>query len=307
MYAQAWLEWILRKEGVTVEGELAGELEFVTRATDSLLRAHGPAGPFLALTELQLRHDPKMPERLAAYAALARQKYQRPVYVTVVYLLPPPANTTPGEAFHEEFMGQVTHRDFQVIILSELDAREALARGNPALLPFVPLMRGGGTKEMVVACAERIRQKPEAQELEAILAAFASYVLDTKLIKQLLRWDMTIMRESPLIQELYTLAFEEGEQKGRQEGEQTGLKKGEQTGLMKGERQATLKNLRQVLTIRFDAPPPDFERRLEPLDLPTLGQLITAALTLSTLAEFEQQLSVLAPADSTAHPPLGII
>jgi predicted transposase/invertase (TIGR01784 family) len=73
-----------------------------------------------------------------------------------------------------------------------------------------------------------------------------------------------------------------------EQGKQLGLAEGEQLGLKKGKRQTTLKNLRQILTIRFDAPPPDFERRLEPLGLPALEQLITAGLTLPTLAEFEQ-------------------
>jgi predicted transposase YdaD len=165
----------------------------------------------------------------------------------------------------------------------ELAATEALALNNPALLPFVPLMQGGATKEMVMACAERIRREPEALELETILAVFASYVLDTNLIKQLLRWEMTIFKESPIIQELlfqeHKLGFEEGRQEGRQEGEG------------QGERKATLKDLRQILTIRFDVPPPDFEKRLEPLGLPALRQLITAALTLETLPEFEQRVA----------------
>jgi predicted transposase/invertase (TIGR01784 family) len=92
--------------------------------------------------------------------------------------------------------------------------------------------------------------------------------------------------------------LQQGLQQGRQEGEQIGLKKGEQTGLKKGARQTTLKNLRQILTIRFDAPPPDFERRLEPLDLPTLEQLITAGLTLPTMAEFEQAVAKLGSAEN---------
>jgi predicted transposase/invertase (TIGR01784 family) len=89
--------------------------------------------------------------------------------------------------------------------------------------------------------------------------------------------------------------LQQGEQlgfkKGRQEGKQIGLKKGLQQGLQKGERQAKLKALRQILTIRFEAPPPDFERRLEPLDLPVLEELLTASLTLPTWAEFEQQVA----------------
>lgn len=58
--------------------------------------------------------------------------------MTVVYLLPPPAGTTLEGAFHKEFMGQVTHQDFQVIALWELEAAEALTRNNPALLHTLP-------------------------------------------------------------------------------------------------------------------------------------------------------------------------
>lgn len=85
---------------------------------------------------------------------------------------------------------------------------------------------------------------------------------------------------------------QEGRQKGEQRGLEKGLKKGRQEGRQEGERNATLKALRQILTVRFDTPPSDFERRLERLGLPALGQLTTAALTLPTWAEFEQSVTV---------------
>jgi predicted transposase/invertase (TIGR01784 family) len=94
---------------------------------------------------------------------------------------------------------------------------------------------------------------------------------------------------------------EQGKELGLKEGEQIGLKKGldqgEQLGLKRGRRTTLIKNLRQILTIRFDAPPPDFERRLERLDLPVLEELITTALTLPTLAEFEQAVAAHEPAN----------
>jgi hypothetical protein len=46
-----------------------------------------------------------MPRRLATYAALARQKYNQDIYVTVVYFMPPPANVTIDKSYHREFMG----------------------------------------------------------------------------------------------------------------------------------------------------------------------------------------------------------
>ena len=110
-----------------------------------------------------------MPKRLMAYAALAREKYDLKVFVTVVYFRPAPKDEIVATCCHEEFMGQTAHQDFQVISLWELDAQNALAFNNPAVLPFVPLMRGGNTVEMVQTCAERIRQEEHAEELEKIL------------------------------------------------------------------------------------------------------------------------------------------
>jgi predicted transposase YdaD len=201
---------------------------------------------------------------------LARRKYKQPVFITVVYLFPPPVEVLLETAFHQEFMGQMAHQDFQVIALWELEAEQMLAYDNPALLPFVPLMHGGNTIEIVRRCAERIRQEPKALELETILSLFAGYVLDTELIKQILRWEMDIIKDSPIIQELLT-----------QE---------RQLGFEEGERKATLKGLHQILTIRFDVALREFDERFEQLDLKPLEQLNEVALMVQTLAEFENAL-----------------
>jgi predicted transposase/invertase (TIGR01784 family) len=97
------------------------------------------------------------------------------------------------------------------------------------------------------------------------------------------------------------LGLKEGLKEGLEQGELLGLKKGRQEGRLEGERRAKLKDLRQILTIRFDAPPPDFECRLEPLDLPALEQMITASLTLPSWPEFEQAVA----GALAAHEPLA--
>jgi predicted transposase YdaD len=43
-----------------------------------------------------------------------------------------------------------------------------------------------------------------------LLGFFASFVLDTELVSQIMRWDMTVLRESPWYQEI----LQEGEQRG---------------------------------------------------------------------------------------------
>jgi hypothetical protein len=271
IYNRAWVEWILQQQHIEVEAELSGEFQFIARATDSLLQVIGIDGQFLVLTELQFRYDAEMPDRLIAYAALARRKYKLDVFVTVVYLFPPTAGVMLSSTFHREFMGQVAHQDFQVIALWELEAEQMLAYDNPALLPFVPLMRGGNTEQIVRKCAERIRREPGALELETILSVFAGYVFDTELIKQILRWEMEIVKESPIIQEL--------------------LIQERQLGFEEGKREATLNALRQTLTVRFEVGIEEFDEYLEPLDLQSLEQLNQTALRVQTLAEFERALA----------------
>ena len=288
IYGQAWAEWVLQQEQIEVEAELSGEFQFIARVTDSLLQVNSQAGRFLALTELQFRYDEEMPDRMTAYAALARRKYKQEVYVTVVYFMPPPKNKSIVETYHREFMGQQAHQDFQVIKLWELEAEQVLAFDNPALLPFVPLMQGGDTESIVRKCAERIRQEPEAMELEAILAVFAGYVLEVEIIKQILRWEMQVVQESPIIQELQQEWIEKGREEGRKEGE----------------RKATLEALHQALAIRFDVVLGEFDERFEQLDSKSLKQLNEVALTVQTLAEFENALADMPPKlETTAHLP----
>lgn len=90
---------------------------------------------------------------------------------------------------------------------------------------------------------------------------------------------MTIVKESPIIQELLM------------QERQLGFAEGEEKGLEKGERKATLKGLHQILTIRFEVALGDFDERFEPLELKSLEQLNEIALTVKTLVEFEEALT----------------
>jgi predicted transposase YdaD len=54
-----------------------------------------------------------------------------------------------------------------------------------------------------------------------LLGFFASFVLDTELVRQIMRWDMTVLRESPWYQEILQEGWQSAKQEGRQEGEQS--------------------------------------------------------------------------------------
>jgi len=53
-------------------------------------------------------------------------------------------------------------------------------------------------------CATLIRQQPTyALEMESILSVFAGYVMDSELIKRILRWEMLeLIQESPLVKDM---------------------------------------------------------------------------------------------------------
>ena len=299
IYSQAWAEWVLQQRRIQVEAELSGDFQFVARANDSLLKVREGNKHFLALTELQFLFDKKMPERLAAYKLLARQKYNLDVFATVVYFLSPTKEAVIKTAYHNEFMGQLTHVDFNVIKLWELEASQVLNYNNPMLLPFAPLMQGGDKESVVRKCAERIRReaKDDAAELETVLAVFASYVLDVETVKQIVRWKMPIIRESPIIQELQTEWFEKGIErgleKGIERGIEQGLEQGLERGLVKGERNTRIESIAQILTIRFHAPLGEFDEAMRPLSLEALKELAEVALTVDNLAQFKTKLALM--------------
>ena len=63
----AWVRWVTQRPDVVAEGIVAAEFQWISRASDALLRAYSPQeGHFLVLTEIQLRHDPRMPRRIQA-------------------------------------------------------------------------------------------------------------------------------------------------------------------------------------------------------------------------------------------------
>ncbi|MFQ6071130.1 MAG: hypothetical protein ACE5KT_00300 [Methanosarcinales archaeon] len=88
-----------------------------------------------------MNYDKKMPLRMHAYSALAREKYELPVYAIVVYLIPTGEEKEIESCYHCEFLGQVSHQDFHLIKIWEIDCEKIINKKNIALIPFVPLMQ----------------------------------------------------------------------------------------------------------------------------------------------------------------------
>jgi predicted transposase YdaD len=282
LYARAWVEWLLEPQQVEIEAESSVEFEFVGRRTDVLLRVRDEAaGRYLVLIELQTRYDPAMSRRLAAYAALAREKYELDVYVIVVYLIPPPNEVDLARGFYSQWMGQTAQQDFEVIGLWELEADAAVALNNPVLLPFVPLMRGGATVERVRTCVDLLRQEPAAEELQALLGAFASLVMDVEVVRQITRWSMQIIKDSPLYRDL-VMDLEQARAEARAEGHAEGHAEG---------REIAVNVLRRFIAFRFNVAEDYFDADFAVLDLAAIKQLNDAVVDADDLDDFTERLA----------------
>ena len=255
----AWVQWVTQRPEVVAKEILGSEFQWISRETDVLVKAYSTThGDFLVLNELQLRYTAHMPLRMRAYAALAQQRYRLPTYPVLINILPPPSTLTIVNSYEQEFLGLRAIQDYHVINLWEIDAEIVFQQPLPSLLPFVPILRGGGEISVVQRALQALRADAQLNQLESLLAFFASFVLDTPLVEQIMRWDMVELRESPWYHEI------------------------EQRGIEEGARRQLIRVLQQ----RFGEIPHEVEVRLEGESAEKLENLMDSAIAVSSLEEF---------------------
>jgi predicted transposase YdaD len=199
----AWVQWVMNMPNVRAIEILGSEFQWVSRESDVLVKAYHPQqGEFLVLNELQLRYKTTMPRRMRAYAALAEERYGIPTYPVLVNILPPPSTLSVCDRYESEFFGIQARQDYRVINLWEVEVEQVFQTPLPSLLPFVPILRGGNEVRIVQRALQTLQADEELSQLETLLAFFARFVLDTELVTQIMRWDMTVLRESPWYQEI---------------------------------------------------------------------------------------------------------
>ncbi|MEH2453577.1 Rpn family recombination-promoting nuclease/putative transposase [Nostoc sp.] len=255
----AWVQWVTQRPEVVAKEILGSEFQWISRETDVLVKAYSTThGDFLVLNELQLRYTAHMPLRMRANAALAQQRYRLPTYPVLINILPPPSTLTIVNSYEQEFLGLRAIQDYHVINLWEINAEIVFQQPLPSLLPFVPILRGGGEISVVQRALQALRADAELNQLESLLAFFASFVLDTPLVEQIMRWDMVELRESPWYHEI------------------------EQRGIQEGARRQLIRALEQ----RFGEIPHEAEIRLEGKNVDQLETLMDSAIAVSSLEEF---------------------
>jgi predicted transposase YdaD len=258
----AWVQWVTQSSSVMAREILNSEFQWVSRQNDVLMKAFSPeVGEFLVLNELQLRYNKKVPRRIRAYAGLAEEKYELPTYPVLINILPPASTVTVQGRFETDFLGLKVRQDYRVINLWQIDASIVFDQSISTLLPFVPVLKGGDEPEVVQRAVQLLRLDESLSELEPLLGFFASFVLDTELVSQILRWDMAVLRESPWYQEIQ--------------------KEGEQTGVLKGRLEEAQALILRLLTRRIGDITPDLRSQIQSLSLFQLESLGEALLEFS--------------------------
>ncbi|MEM9136482.1 MAG: hypothetical protein AAGB01_03930 [Cyanobacteria bacterium P01_F01_bin.42] len=127
---------------------------------------------------------------------MAEEKYGLPVYPVLVNIFAPSPGIQIAQSFESELMGLRAIQDYRTINLWEVDVSLVFQENIASLLPFVPILKGGDSPALVQRALVQLERDEDLKELESLLAFFASLVLDTGVIQQILRWDMTVLRES---------------------------------------------------------------------------------------------------------------
>lgn len=198
---------------------------------------------------------------MRAYAALAEEKYNLPTYPVLINILQESAVEIPT-CYQSEFAGLQARQDYRVINLWEVNFEIAFQEPVSPLIPFVPVLKGGAEESIVQRALQVLRADERLSEFETVMAFFASFVLSSPLIRQIMRWDMAVLSESPWYQQIL--------REGRQH-------------------EAVALIIRQ-LTRRFGLLAPELQDRLLRLSLEQLEELSEVLLDFAAIAELDNWL-----------------
>ena len=118
-------------------------------------------------------------------------------------------------------------------------------------------------QQLIRRALNELRADEQLKEMEMTLVFFASFVMQTTLIKQIMRWDMVVLQQSPWYQQILS--------EGREEG-----------------RQSVMRQLLRVLTHHFGEVPEQMKQQLNLLSAQQLETLTDAAFSVSGLDELQQ-------------------
>lgn len=158
------------------------------------------------------------------------------------------------------FAGMQARQDYRAINLWKVDVEIAFVEPISPLIPFVPVLKGGAEESTVQRALQILRADEQLSQLETIMALFATFVLDSALVRQIMRWDMAILTESPWYQQILN--------EGRQQGK----------------REEAVAMIIRLLTRRLGLLTPELQQQVHSLSLEQLEDLSEVLLDFSAMA-----------------------
>ncbi len=283
----SWIKWVTNIPSLQAREVISSDFQWIGRESDVLVRTYNreTKQEFLIVNELQLRYNNNVPQRMRAYAALAAEKYNLPVYPVLINILQPNYNQTIASSFYSICEGLEAKQDYQVINLWEVDVEIVFQEKIQSLLPFVPILKGGGEEEIVTSALRLLREDEKLNELEILLAFFATFVLESELVQQIMRWDMAVLMESPWYRQIVAESEQRGWQRGKQEGKQEGI----QEGIQEGEQKRLKQGISLFLEFRFGDAGLKFNEEIQKLeDIDILDRIMKAIKTVNTIEELRE-------------------
>ncbi len=267
-----WVKWVTQIPDIVAGEILNSEFQWISRESDVLIRVESlQYGKFLVLNELQLRYKPEMPRRMRAYTALAEEKYNLPTYPVLINILKASDAEIPT-SYALNIAGLRAIQDYRVINLWEVDVEIAFQQPLPSLLPFVPILKGGENESTIREALQILRADEQLNQLETVLAFFATFVLESTLVQEIMRWDMAVLHESPWYQEI--------------------LREGEARGELRGRKEELYSGIELALEIKFGNQASELMPIISQItDLQKLKAIQQAIKTVNTVKELQQVLS----------------
>ena len=245
---------------------------------DSLLQVRLGGEMVVVHTEFQTTDSssPPMPQRMAGYIWRAIEKYELPVYSSVIYLRPNAGRRDPGY-YLQDSPGHRVLIEYKVVRLSQQAGPPVLEAGPAGLLAFAPLMQpapGQAAEAWLRQCVQAVQALPLAEpargNLVGGLSVLSGLIYAPETIAAILSQEgiMDLIRESSFAQLLTQQAHEQGG------------------------RERAIEALLDVLEIRFalGAAEPLAARIRGIKDLQRLKQLHRAAIQVPSLEAFGRLL-----------------
>jgi len=150
------------------------------------------------------------------------EKYELPTYPVLINILPNSKEQVIPTRFSSNLGGLIAIQDYRVINLWEVDVNVAFEQELLTLLPFVPILKRVEDESTIREVLNIIRKQEDLNELETVLAFFATFVLKSAVVREIMRWDMAVLHKSPWYQEIFSEGEARGEARGKAEGNTEG-------------------------------------------------------------------------------------